>query len=84
MSGDTEGLVTIWDTAQPPSSDPRPLLQPALQFQALKDCVNGIRYGSGWVWIMSVIVDHEYECHWGQENHVPPPFREGVLGLALL
>nr|XP_056719603.1 telomerase Cajal body protein 1 [Euleptes europaea] len=42
VSGDTEGLVTIWDTSQPPSSDPRPALQPVLQFQALWDCVNGI------------------------------------------
>ncbi|XP_053118214.1 telomerase Cajal body protein 1 [Hemicordylus capensis] len=42
LSGNTEGRITAWDTAQPPSSDPRPLLQPVLQFQALKDCINGI------------------------------------------
>ncbi|XP_054851124.1 telomerase Cajal body protein 1 isoform X2 [Eublepharis macularius] len=42
LSGDTEGLITIWDTSQPPSSTPRPVLQPTLQFQALRDCVNGI------------------------------------------
>ncbi|KAJ6654952.1 hypothetical protein lerEdw1_006423 [Lerista edwardsae] len=42
LSGDTEGLVTVWDTAQPPSGGPHSLLPPVLQFQALKDCVNGI------------------------------------------
>ncbi|XP_062994175.1 telomerase Cajal body protein 1 [Elgaria multicarinata webbii] len=42
LSGNTEGLVTVWDTTQPPSSDPCPVLQPILQFQALQDCVNGI------------------------------------------
>ncbi|XP_077169858.1 telomerase Cajal body protein 1 [Paroedura picta] len=42
LSGDTEGLVSVWDTCQPPSSDPHPVLQPVLQFQALRDCVNGI------------------------------------------
>ncbi|XP_061446215.1 telomerase Cajal body protein 1 [Rhineura floridana] len=43
LSGDTEGLVSVWDTSQPPTSGPaRPLLQPLLQFQALTDCVNGI------------------------------------------
>ncbi|KAF7236745.1 Telomerase Cajal body protein 1 [Varanus komodoensis] len=42
LSGDTEGLVTAWDTTQPPSSAPGPVLQPTLQFQALQDCVNGV------------------------------------------
>ncbi|XP_015277896.1 PREDICTED: telomerase Cajal body protein 1 [Gekko japonicus] len=42
LSGDTEGLITVWDTSQPPSSDPRPVLPPVLQFRALQDCVNGI------------------------------------------
>uniref|UniRef100_H9G7A3 Telomerase Cajal body protein 1 n=1 Tax=Anolis carolinensis TaxID=28377 RepID=H9G7A3_ANOCA len=44
VSGNTDGLVSIWDTTQPPSSDPQPLLHPVLQFQALQDCINGVRY----------------------------------------
>uniref|UniRef100_A0A8C0H582 Telomerase Cajal body protein 1 n=1 Tax=Chelonoidis abingdonii TaxID=106734 RepID=A0A8C0H582_CHEAB len=42
LSGTTEGLVLVWDTAQPPTGDPDPVLEPLLQFQALRDCVNGI------------------------------------------
>uniref|UniRef100_A0ACB8EXU2 Uncharacterized protein n=1 Tax=Sphaerodactylus townsendi TaxID=933632 RepID=A0ACB8EXU2_9SAUR len=42
VSGGTEGLITVWDTSQPPSSGPRPVLQPVLQFQALQDCINGV------------------------------------------
>ncbi|XP_065273005.1 telomerase Cajal body protein 1 [Emys orbicularis] len=42
LSGTTEGLVSVWDTAQPPTGDPKPVLGPVLQFQALRDCVNGI------------------------------------------
>ncbi|XP_006112202.1 telomerase Cajal body protein 1 [Pelodiscus sinensis] len=42
VSGTTEGLVSVWDTAQPPTGDMEPVLEPALQFQALQDCVNGI------------------------------------------
>nr|XP_028558655.1 telomerase Cajal body protein 1 [Podarcis muralis]XP_028558656.1 telomerase Cajal body protein 1 [Podarcis muralis] len=45
LSGDTEGLVSVWDTAQAPSGSnnlAHPLLEPILQFQALSDCVNGI------------------------------------------
>ncbi|KAM9111374.1 LOW QUALITY PROTEIN: telomerase Cajal body protein 1 [Pangshura tecta] len=42
LSGTTEGLVSVWDTAQPPTGDPEPVLEPVLQFQALRDCVNGI------------------------------------------
>ncbi|XP_067410012.1 telomerase Cajal body protein 1 [Emydura macquarii macquarii] len=42
LSGSTEGLVSAWDTTQPPTGDPEPVLEPVLQFQALRDCVNGI------------------------------------------
>ncbi|KAK1153521.1 hypothetical protein AOXY_G29584 [Acipenser oxyrinchus oxyrinchus] len=41
LSGDTEGVVSVWDTTLPPSKE-GPVLQPILQFQAQKDCVNGI------------------------------------------
>ncbi|XP_075439196.1 telomerase Cajal body protein 1-like [Ascaphus truei] len=39
LSGDTQGLVTVWDTLSPPGDAP---LLPVLQFQAQSDCVNGI------------------------------------------
>ncbi|XP_015684771.1 telomerase Cajal body protein 1, partial [Protobothrops mucrosquamatus] len=42
LSGNTNGLVTVWDTTQPPPGDPPAVLPPALQFQAVGDCVNGI------------------------------------------
>ncbi|KAK1139925.1 hypothetical protein AOXY_G37475 [Acipenser oxyrinchus oxyrinchus] len=42
LSGDTEGVVSVWDTTLPPSEGKDPVLQPILQFQAQKDCVNGI------------------------------------------
>ncbi|KAK2862748.1 hypothetical protein Q5P01_002281 [Channa striata] len=41
LSGDTEGVVLVWDThTAPPDSDE--LLQPQLRFQAHWDCTNGI------------------------------------------
>ncbi|XP_063157752.1 telomerase Cajal body protein 1 [Candoia aspera] len=42
LSGNTNGLITVWDTTQPPSSGPPAVLQPILQFQAVGDCINGI------------------------------------------
>ncbi|XP_041093235.1 telomerase Cajal body protein 1 [Polyodon spathula] len=42
LSGGTEGVVSVWDTSLPPSEGKDPVLQPILQFQAQKDCVNGI------------------------------------------
>ncbi|KAM6449845.1 telomerase Cajal body protein 1 [Liasis olivaceus] len=42
LSGNTSGLITVWDTTQPPTSDSPAALQPILQFQAVGDCVNGI------------------------------------------
>ncbi|KYO29647.1 telomerase Cajal body protein 1 isoform A [Alligator mississippiensis] len=42
VSGDTRGLICAWDTAQPPPGTPEPVLEPALTFQAVPDCVNGI------------------------------------------
>ncbi|KAM3823907.1 LOW QUALITY PROTEIN: telomerase Cajal body protein 1 [Vipera latastei] len=42
VSGNTNGLVTVWDTTQPPPGDPPAVLPPVLQFQAVGDCVNGI------------------------------------------
>lgn len=39
LSGDTHGLVTVWDMVSPPVED---ILSPALQFQGQSDCVNGI------------------------------------------
>uniref|UniRef100_A0A8C4ZF75 Telomerase Cajal body protein 1 n=1 Tax=Gadus morhua TaxID=8049 RepID=A0A8C4ZF75_GADMO len=42
LSGDTEGLVSVWDTqAAPPSGSEEPL-HPLLQFHAHRDCTNGI------------------------------------------
>ncbi|XP_063786885.1 telomerase Cajal body protein 1 [Pseudophryne corroboree] len=39
LSGDTTGLVTVWDMLTPPVEG---ISSPALQFQAQSDCVNGI------------------------------------------
>lgn len=39
LSGDTQGVVSVWDMSSPPEDG---VLSPALQFQAQKDCVNGI------------------------------------------
>ncbi|XP_071772365.1 telomerase Cajal body protein 1 [Centroberyx gerrardi] len=42
LSGDTEGVVSIWDTQTAPSDGSEELLQPQLQFQGHWDCTNGI------------------------------------------
>ncbi|XP_040271158.1 telomerase Cajal body protein 1 isoform X2 [Bufo bufo] len=39
VSGDTEGVVSVWDMSSPPVEG---VLSPALQFQAQTDCVNGV------------------------------------------
>ncbi|XP_068128185.1 telomerase Cajal body protein 1 [Hyperolius riggenbachi] len=39
LSGDTQGLVTVWDMMSPPVEG---VSLPVLQFQAQRDCVNGI------------------------------------------
>ncbi|XP_073510578.1 telomerase Cajal body protein 1 [Phyllobates terribilis] len=39
ISGDTQGVVSVWDMISPPEDG---VLLPVLQFQAQKDCVNGI------------------------------------------
>ncbi|KAF7660082.1 hypothetical protein LDENG_00288680 [Lucifuga dentata] len=42
LSGDTEGVVSVWDTQATPPDGNEELLQPQLQFQAHWDCTNGI------------------------------------------
>nr|XP_033780393.1 telomerase Cajal body protein 1 [Geotrypetes seraphini]XP_033780394.1 telomerase Cajal body protein 1 [Geotrypetes seraphini]XP_033780395.1 telomerase Cajal body protein 1 [Geotrypetes seraphini] len=42
VSGNTEGLVSVWDTSLAPSDGPEPILEPVLKFQAQQDCINGI------------------------------------------
>ncbi|XP_030018172.1 telomerase Cajal body protein 1 [Sphaeramia orbicularis] len=42
LSGDTEGVVSVWDTQTAPSGGNEELLQPQLRFQAHWDCTNGI------------------------------------------
>lgn len=42
LSGDTEGVVSVWDTQTAPSDGNEELLQPQLRFQAHWDCTNGI------------------------------------------
>lgn len=44
LSGDTEGVVSVWDTQTAPPDGNEELLQPQLRFQAYWDCTNGIRY----------------------------------------
>lgn len=46
ISGDTEGVVSVWDTQTVPSEANEELLEPQLRFQAHWDCTNGIRYAS--------------------------------------
>lgn len=42
LSGDTEGVVSVWDTHTAPPDGNEELLQPQLRFQAYWDCTNGI------------------------------------------
>lgn len=42
MSGDTEGVMSVWDILTAPSDGNEDVLQPFLQFQAHRDCTNGI------------------------------------------
>ncbi|XP_069074801.1 telomerase Cajal body protein 1 isoform X2 [Pleurodeles waltl] len=42
VSGNTEGVVSVWDTTLPPTGNEYPILEPVLQFHAHQDCVNGI------------------------------------------
>eukprot|EP00063_Salmo_salar_P036719 XP_014011554.1 PREDICTED: telomerase Cajal body protein 1-like [Salmo salar] len=42
LSGDTEGVVSVWDTLTAPLDGNEEVLQPHLQFQAHRDCTNGI------------------------------------------
>nr|XP_057923633.1 telomerase Cajal body protein 1 isoform X2 [Doryrhamphus excisus] len=42
LSGDTEGMLSMWDTSVTQLSGSEELLQPQLRFQAHWDCTNGI------------------------------------------
>ncbi|KAK2913553.1 hypothetical protein Q8A67_001952 [Cirrhinus molitorella] len=42
LSGDTHGVVSVWDTLTPAPDGNEEPLQPMLQFQAHTDCTNGI------------------------------------------
>ncbi|XP_061816374.2 telomerase Cajal body protein 1 isoform X1 [Nerophis lumbriciformis] len=42
LSGDTEGIVSMWDTSVTPPSGSEEVLQPQLRFQAHWDCTNGV------------------------------------------
>nr|XP_020498433.1 telomerase Cajal body protein 1 [Labrus bergylta] len=42
LSGDTEGVVSVWDTHTAPPDGNEELLQPQLRFKAHWDCTNGI------------------------------------------
>ncbi|KAM7377523.1 hypothetical protein PAMA_014026 [Pampus argenteus] len=42
LSGDTEGVVSVWDTLTAPPDGSEEQLQPQLRFQAHWDCTNGI------------------------------------------
>lgn len=44
ISGDTEGVVSVWDTQTVPPEANEELLEPQLRFQAHWDCTNGVRY----------------------------------------
>ncbi|MCJ8731418.1 hypothetical protein PDJAM_G00199370 [Pangasius djambal] len=42
VSGDTEGVMSVWDTFTAPPDCNEEVLRPVLQFQAHTDCTNGI------------------------------------------
>ncbi|MED6257939.1 Telomerase Cajal body protein 1, partial [Ataeniobius toweri] len=42
LSGDTEGVVSVWDTQTAPPDGNEELLQPQIRIQAHWDCTNGI------------------------------------------
>lgn len=42
LSGDTEGVVSVWDTHTAPLDGEEELLQPQVRYQACWDCANGI------------------------------------------
>ncbi|XP_036452399.1 telomerase Cajal body protein 1 [Colossoma macropomum] len=42
VSGDTEGMMSVWDTLTAPPDGNEEVLQPFQQFQAHRDCTNGI------------------------------------------
>uniref|UniRef100_A0A672GF11 Telomerase Cajal body protein 1 n=1 Tax=Salarias fasciatus TaxID=181472 RepID=A0A672GF11_SALFA len=42
LSGDTEGVVSVWDTHTASPDGDEELLQPQLRFQAYWDCTNGV------------------------------------------
>ncbi|XP_076843471.1 telomerase Cajal body protein 1 [Brachyhypopomus gauderio] len=42
ISGDTDGVMSVWDTLTAPPDGNEVVLQPLLQFQAHRDCTNGI------------------------------------------
>ncbi|XP_034713149.1 telomerase Cajal body protein 1 isoform X2 [Etheostoma cragini] len=42
LSGNTEGVVSVWDTLTAPPDGNEDLLQPQLRFQAHWDCTNGV------------------------------------------
>ncbi|KAM4537292.1 telomerase Cajal body protein 1 [Odontesthes bonariensis] len=42
LSGDTEGVVTVWDAQTAPPDCDEELLQPQLKFKAHWDCTNGV------------------------------------------
>ncbi|XP_032400527.1 telomerase Cajal body protein 1 isoform X1 [Etheostoma spectabile] len=42
LSGNTEGVVSVWDTLTAPPDGNEELLQPQLRFQAHWDCTNGV------------------------------------------
>ncbi|XP_034612962.1 telomerase Cajal body protein 1 [Trachemys scripta elegans] len=80
LSGTTEGLVSVWDTAQPPTGDPKPVLEPVLQFQALQDCVNGISLHPSLPLLASASGQREFPEPWDsseedEEGEPRPPQR---------
>ncbi|KAK3568178.1 hypothetical protein QTP86_034543 [Hemibagrus guttatus] len=42
VSGDTTGMISVWDTLTAPPDGNEEVLRPVLQFQAHTDCTNGI------------------------------------------
>ncbi|XP_066538135.1 telomerase Cajal body protein 1 isoform X2 [Hoplias malabaricus] len=42
VSGNTDGMMSVWDTLTAPPDGSEEILQPYLQFQAHRDCTNGI------------------------------------------
>lgn len=73
LSGDTGGVVYVWDVNTAPPDGGEGVLQPHLQFQAHGDCTNGIRYSIETLAVMGSMGPKAH-LHMGISTDVAPIF----------